>query len=127
MDKNIKRNGLLICVPENQPKSQLIFSRRVLATIEDVVKYFEKEEADTSLTLQNSKPPQDNLSKDERKALKGLQSGTSIVILPADKGRSNVIINRVNYLGKCMNHTNNGLYHLLKKDPTTKIKTKTLK
>ena len=100
MDKNIKRNGLLICVPENQPKSQLIFSRRVLATIEDVVKYFEKEEADTSLTLQNSKPPQDNLSKDERKALKGLQSGTSIVILPADKGRSNVIINREDYLGK---------------------------
>ena len=49
------------------------------------------------LTLQNSKPPKDNLSKDERKALKELQSDTSIVILPADKGRSIVILNHEDY------------------------------
>ena len=67
------------------------------------------------------------LSKDERKALKELQSNTSIVILPADKGRSTVILNREDYLEKCMDHINNGPYQLLKKDPTTKIKTKTLK
>ena len=41
-----------------------------------------------SFTLQNSKPPKDYLSKDEHKALKELKSDTSIVILPADKGRS---------------------------------------
>ena len=73
------------------------------------------------------KPPKDNLSKDEHKALKELQSDTSIVILPAYKGKSTVILNRENYLGKCMEHINNGPYQLLKKDPTTKIKTKTLK
>ena len=83
--------------------------------------------AKVSLTLQNSKPPKDNLSKDERKALKELQSDTSIVILPADKGRSTVILNREDYLEKCMDHINNGPYQILKKDPTTKIKTKTLK
>ena len=49
----------------------------------------EKEEADTirakvGVTLQNSKSPRDNLSKNQRKALKELQSDTSIVILPAD-------------------------------------------
>ena len=65
--------------------------------------------------------------KDEHKALKELQSDTSIVILPADKGRSTVILNREDYLEKCMDHINNGPYQLLKKDPTTKIKTKTLK
>ena len=91
-----------------------------------------EEEADTirakvSLTLLNSKPPKDNLSKDERKALKELQSDTSIVILPADKGRSTVIPNHEDYLEKCMDHINNGPYKLLKKDPTTKIKAKTLK
>ena len=75
----------------------------------------------------NSKPPKDNISKDERKALKELQSDTSIVILPADKGRSTVILNREDYLEKCMDHINNGPYQLLKKDPTTKIKAKTLK
>ena len=80
-----------------------------------------------SLTLQNSKPAKDNLSKDERKALKELQSDTSIVILPADKVRSTVILNHEDYLEKCMDHINNGPYQLLNKDPTTKIKTKTLK
>ena len=48
-----------------------------IATIEDAVKDLEKEEVDTiqtkvSLTLQNSKPPKDNLSKDKRKSLKEL-------------------------------------------------------
>ena len=112
--------------------SKTLPNKDIIATIEDAVKDLEKEEADTirakvSLTLLNSKPPKDNLSKDERKALKELQSDTSIVILPADKGRSTVILNREDYLEKCMDHINNGPYQLLKKDPTTKIKAKTLK
>ena len=53
--------------------------------------------------------------------MKELQSDTSIVILPARKGRSTIILNREDYLEKCMDH------QLFKKDPTTKIKTKTLK
>ena len=112
--------------------SKTLPNKDIIASIEDAVKDLEKEEADTirakvSLTLQNSKPTKDNLSKDERKALKKLQSDKSIVILPADKGRSTVILNGEDYLEKCMDHINNGLYQLLKKDPTTKIKTKTLK
>ena len=59
--------------------------------------------------------------------MKELQSDTLIVILPADKGRSTVILNREDYLEKCMDHRNDGPYQLLKKDPTTKIITKTLK
>ena len=47
----------------------------IIATIEDEVKNLEKEQADTirgkiNLTVQNSKPPQDNLSNDECKTLK---------------------------------------------------------
>ena len=102
--------------------SKTLPNKDIIVTIEDAVKDLEKE-----LTLQNSKHLKDNLSKDERKALKELQSDTSIVILPADKGRSTVILNREDYLEKCMDHINNGPYQLLKKDPTTKIKTKTLK
>ena len=112
--------------------SKTLPNKDIIATIEDAVKNLEKEETDTirakvSFTLQNFKPPKDNLSKDERKALNELQSDTSIVILPADKGRSTVILNREGYLEKCMDHINNGPYQLLKKDPTTKIKAKTLK
>ena len=47
--------------------------------------------------------------------------------MPANKGRSTVILNCEDYLEKCMDHINNGPYQLLKKDPTTKTKTKTLK
>ena len=50
----------------------------------------------------------------ERKALKQLQADTSIVILPADKDRPTVILNREDYLEKCMDHINNGPYQLLK-------------
>ena len=82
--------------------------------------------AKVSLTLQNSKPPKDNLSKVELKILKKLKSDTSIVVLPASKGRSTVILNREDYLEKSMDHINNGPYHLIKKDPTTKIKAEAL-
>ena len=46
-----------------------------------------------SLVLQNSKPPNDNLSKNERKAFTELQFDTSNVVLSADKGKSTVILN----------------------------------
>ena len=113
--------------------SETLPNKDIIATIEDAVKDLEKEEADTihtkkSLTLQSSKLPKHNLPKDERKVLKGLQSDTSVVILRADKGRSVVILNHKDLLGKCMNHINDGPYQLLKKDPTTtKIKATTLK
>ena len=105
-------------------------NKDITATTEDAVKKLEKEATETirakaSFTFQNLKP-KDNLSKDERKALKELQSDTSIVILPVDKGRS-VILNRKEFLENCMDHINNSPYQLLKKDPSTKIKTKTVK
>ena len=59
--------------------------------------------------------------------MKELQSHTSVVCLPADKGRSTVIFNCEDYLEKCIDHINTGPYQLHKKDSTTKIKTKTLK
>ena len=100
--------------------SKTLPNKDIIATIEDEVKDLEKEEVNTtrarvSLTLENSKPPKDNLSKDERKTLKELQSDTSIVILPADKGRSIVILNREDYLEKSMDHVSNGPSQLLRK------------
>ena len=59
--------------------------------------------------------------------MKELQSDTLTVILPAEKSRSTVILNREDYLEKCMDHINNGPYQLPKIDPTTKIKAKTVK
>ena len=127
IETNLLAKGLSISIT-----SKTLPNKDIIATKEDAVKDLEKEEADTirvkvSVALQNSKPPKNNLFRDERKALKELQSDTSIVILPADKGRSTVILNCEEYLEKCMDHTNNGPYQLLKKHLTTKTKTKTLK
>ena len=58
--------------------------------------------------------------------MKELQSDTLTVILPAEKSRSTVILNREDYLEKCMDHINNGSYQSLKKEPTTRIKIMTL-
>ena len=113
IETDILTNGLNFSIT-----SKTLPNKDIMATIENAVKRLEKEETDTirikiSLTLQNSKPPKDNLSKDERKALKVSQSDTTIVILPADKGRSTVILNREDYLEKFMDHINNGPYQLL--------------
>ena len=73
-------------------------SKDIIATIEHALKDLEKEEADTVctkiiLTFENSKPPQDKLSKNKCKALKALKCDTSIPILPAENSRSTVIFN----------------------------------
>ena len=79
--------------------SKTLPNKDIIATIEDAVEDLGKEEAiKLSLKRQNFKPPKDKLSKDGRKALKKLQSDTSIVVLPANKGRSTTILNREDYL-----------------------------
>ena len=45
-------------------------------------------------------------------------------LLPADKGRSTVILNCEDYLEKCMDHINNGPNHLLKNTLIPKLKPK---
>ena len=41
--------------------------------------------------------------------------------------RSTFILNHKHYLEKCIDHINSGPYQLLKRDPTIKIKARTLK
>ena len=63
--------------------SKTLPNKDIIATMEDAVKELEKEEADTicakiNFTLENSKTLKDDLSKEEHKALKELQSDTSL-------------------------------------------------
>ena len=95
--------------------SKTLPNKDIIATIEDGVKDLKRKVTDTipdkiSLTIQNPKLPKENLSMDKRQALKELQSGKSIVILPVDKGRYNVTFNRESYLNKCKDDTNDGPY-----------------
>ena len=47
--------------------------------------------------LRHAKPPKDNLTKEQRKALKELRSLENEVILPADKGNATMVITRGDY------------------------------
>ena len=50
--------------------------------------------------LRRAKPPKDNLTKEQRKALKELKDLEDEVILPADKGNATVVMRRKDYSTK---------------------------
>ena len=70
----------------------------------------------------NLKP---NLSIEEIKALQELKKDQTISILPADKGRATVVMDRSDYENKIQNILKDTkTYEPLKKDPTTTFKNK---
>ncbi len=75
--------------------------------------------------IKSSKPPKNNISCGEKKALQDLKSDESIIILPADKGRATVVLNKQDYHEKIttlLSDTNT--YEKLEKDPTGRYKRK---
>ena len=48
-------------------------------------------------TLKRAEPPASNLTQSEWRAIKSLQRDDSIIILPADKGKATVILDKENY------------------------------
>ena len=51
-------------------------------------------------TIQSSSLTDSNLTKDERQTLKRLKTDENIVILPADKGRVTVVMDKTDYYDK---------------------------
>ncbi|XP_072022387.1 uncharacterized protein [Amphiura filiformis] len=83
--------------------------------------------AKVASALKSSKPPKSNLSKDERQAVKDLKKEDSIIILPADKGRATVILDKDEYNEKVNNLLGDTkTYEELPSDPTQKYKRKLL-
>ena len=60
-----------------------------------------------SLTLVNTKPHPSNITKEERKALSDLTKDENIDIVPADKGRCAVVLNKSDYNNKCLDLSKN--------------------
>ena len=68
--------------------------------------------------IRRAKLPKDNLSKDQRKALKDLERLDDVVILPADKGNATVLMMKDDYDSKLMGMLGSDTYSILNKDPT---------
>ncbi|CAH1242829.1 HMCN1 [Branchiostoma lanceolatum] len=101
----------------------------IVAQTESVCRKLPEIEANTlrckvNSVLNRQKRPEDNLPKEEREALRSLKRDKSITILPADKGRSVVVLNKTDYHKKCRDLLDDtATYHKLgKRDPTTRYK-----
>ena len=71
--------------------------------------------------------PKCNLPGHLRKAVRTLRNDENIVILPADKGNSTVVMDRTEYDRKLEEMLSDNTYKKLDKDPTAKIKRKVAK
>ncbi|XP_072048616.1 uncharacterized protein [Amphiura filiformis] len=85
------------------------------------------EEACAGLNVSDANITKSNLSKDEKRALQDLKKDENIMILPADKGKSTVVLDKDTYEEKVNNMLNDEkTYQELKSDPTSKYKDKLL-
>ena len=65
------------------------------------------------------------MTPDEQKALKRLKTDENIVILPADKGRATVVMDKTDYNGKMDSLVNDKqTYEVLKRDPPPSLQRK---
>ena len=76
-------------------------------------------------TLQSASLPNTNLTPNEHRALKRLKTDENIVILPANRGRVTVIIDKTDYNDKMDGLGNDKhTYEVLKRDPTAVLQRK---
>ena len=72
--------------------------------------------------LSQAKPTSSNLSPSESKALKELRNETSLIIVPADKGRATVVMDRTAYDAKVTDMlSDSSTYKPVTKDPTASL------
>ena len=83
--------------------------------------------ADFSSIICKAKPPKRNITRKQSTSLKSLQQNENIIILPADKGRANVVLDKKDYIKECNEHLTSGPYTKLKNDPTSSIVSKVTK
>ena len=76
-------------------------------------------------TIQSASLTDNNLTKDERQALKRLRNDNDILIPPADKGRVTVVMDKTDYRDKMDELVNDKqTYEVLKRDPTPALQRK---
>jgi len=123
--KNVLAKGLNFAIsPNTLPKEDFVVA------VEKACRAMEEEEAEDFRseilgTLRSARCPQSNLTVQEQKAVSDLKRHPSVMILPADKGRATVVLDKAEYEEKVLRMLSDGkTYEQLKKDPTASYKRK---
>ena len=120
-NKALLNKGLNFTVtPANIPATDII------AKVEVAVRQFDAEQADTVRRASNGilhqvEPPEPNIPKEMRDALKSLKEDESIMVLQAEKGCASVVMDTDTYRAKMSALIENGPYQLLNKDTTDRL------
>ena len=69
--------------------------------------------------VRRAKTPKQNLSKEERQALRSLKQNDEIIVLPADKGNSTVVMNAKDYETKATDLLTKHPFEQIDRDPLT--------
>ena len=122
-ETSLLRKGLNYAIsPANIPTHEYIIGiEQACRNLGSETKEAERLRSDCVRTLRLASPPKPNISKQEKSALKDLSKNEEIMILPADKGRSVVVLNSKDYKDKARALlSDTATYKKLDKDPTTK-------
>ena len=119
---SVLKKGLNFAVcPMVIPKTDFIASvESAIASCTPEDKAFVRKKASTALN--QARIPKCNLSSDETKALKRLREEEAIIILPADKGKATVVLDRSTYQQKLRDLLDEGPYRSVQRDPGSRLR-----
>ena len=115
--KNVLAKGLNFAITLNHlPKEDFVVA------VEKACHSMEEEVAEG---FRSAKCPQSNLTVQEQQAVSDLKSNPTVMVLPADKGRATVVLDKAEYEEKVLHMlSDEKTYQKLKKDPTASCKRK---
>jgi len=95
--KNVLAKGLNFAItPNHLPKEDfVVVVEKACRSMEDEVTEGFKNEV--LGTLRSAKCPQSNLTLQEQQAVSDLKSNPTVMVLPADKGRATVVLDKAEY------------------------------
>ncbi|XP_064469556.1 uncharacterized protein LOC135384275 [Ornithodoros turicata] len=110
------------------PTTTKIPCKEIIAEVEDQLRFVKNPTAvnlarNRFLNVISKKweAPPSNLTAGERNAMKKLQADSDIIVLPSDKGKSTVVLDRTEYLQKMHNLVDDeSRFTKLESDPTTR-------
>ena len=108
-------------LPNNPPNVEFI-SAIELACQKITEKDAQELRAEVNIMLRRAKPPNNNISREEKKALKEQSEDQDRMVLTADKGVALVVMDRKEYQEKVEGLLAKLAYRNIKADPTNKLK-----